>query len=605
MMKTMVAFRKKNMLFLIGCYFAFFYSFLYSQNTRTERGKSTQIHTNQVSVCENDSLFLSVLVADSLGQDFFYQWQIKEEERQDWRTIPNADMSFLQWDKVKVGMRFRCKAATSQACLIDTDCEGIIEEFAPKILPTPHPSYQISPASCGQKNASVEVKLAGVSTPYSLIWNNNSRQNTLHNIPAGKYYLQVKYGVGCTITDSVEVRQLSTLPEVKFKVTDAFCGKQNGEIQVLNPENQYYTYSWSTGEVTQSIRNLQIGKYQIAVKNAFGCTKDTIVTISQISYPSFISYEKQDASCGLANGQIRLQVTGKGSPYRYVWNNGDTSSSLLHLKAGFYYAKIKDNLGCEEISDTILIFDNKPFKPKLKISPPTCKEKQDGKIEIKLPQPDSCYLFVWTDGEVSKNRENLTEGKYEVTIKYLLSGCETQLEAMLNSPSPINIEAIDIPDSLHFALKINVTGGIAPYIYALNDTTNYQPFSLFDSLDAGQYQIFVQDANACTKMLQHTIIPIVGELQEEDIIYIPNNITPNGDGKSDDFSIKSPNLADAYIQILNTQGILVHEGWQSEDTWKGSFEGTFCAEGVYYYLVKLEYADGKKKALKGSVRLLR
>lgn len=593
------------MLFLIGCYFAFFHSFLHSQNKGTERGKSTQIRSNQVSVCENDSLFLSVLIADSLGQDFFYQWQIKEEERQDWRTIPNADMSFLQWEKVKAGMRFRCKAATSQACLRDTNCEGIIEEFSPKIIPTPRPSYQISPASCGQKNASVEIQLAGIHPPYSVIWNNHNKQNALYNIAAGKYYVQIKDGFGCKMSDSVEVRQLSTLPEVKFKVTDAFCGKKSGEIRVLNPENQYYTYSWSTGEVTQTIRNLGIGKYQVAVKNAFGCTKDTIVTISQISYPSFISYEKQEASCGLANGKIQLKVTGKGSPYRYLWNNGDTTSSPSHLKAGFYYTKIKDNLGCEENSDTILIFDNKPFKPKLKISPPTCKEKQDGKIEIKLPQADSSYLFAWADGEVTKNRENIAEGKYKVAIKHLVSGCETQLEALVNSPSPINIEAIDIPDSLHFALKINVTGGTAPYIYALNDTTNYQPFSLFDSLQAGQYYIFVQDSNACTHTLTHTITPILVERQEEEIIYIPNNISPNGDGKSDDFSIKSPNLADAYIQILNTQGILVHEGWQSEDTWKGSFEGTFCAEGMYYYLVKLEYTNGKKKALKGSVRLLR
>lgn len=85
-------------------------------------------------------------------------------------------------------------------------------------------------------------------------------------------------------------------------------------------------------------------------------------------------------------------------------------------------------------------------------------------------------------------------------------------------------------------------------------------------------------------------------------LWIPNVITPNGDGKNDRLVIPGlDNFAENELVILNRWGNHVFEKKEYQHDWTG--EG--LTEGTYYYLLKVKTAGGNWQAFKGYVTLLR
>ncbi|NSL89936.1 DUF11 domain-containing protein [Chitinophaga sp. Mgbs1] len=88
---------------------------------------------------------------------------------------------------------------------------------------------------------------------------------------------------------------------------------------------------------------------------------------------------------------------------------------------------------------------------------------------------------------------------------------------------------------------------------------------------------------------------------DDDGIFIPNVITPNGDGKNDKFTIidikRFPNST---LLIYNRWGNQVYQSKNYQNEW----DGNGLNEGTYYYILKLRTPDGEK-SYKGWIELLR
>jgi CHU_C Type IX secretion signal domain/SprB repeat len=575
------------------------------EQSKGQTNKPYTIQEQEMMLCEKDTLYMAMIVPDSSLQEIFYQWQIKQDTAKEWQNLLGQNKSYLLQFPIQQAVVYRCKAAYSDACLQNADCEDFVQNFKVAIAPHPQLRYHIQAATCGEQNAAIELQIVGDKKAYQTCWNHKWYKQNLTHIPAGMYVLEVKDVWGCTTQDFIKVPVQSASPYIDLLVKPATCGINNGEIEVLNPHNKYYSYAWSTGEVTQHIQGLGVGKYWLQIKNSLGCKKDTIITISQVSLPHSFTIDAKNTDCDKANGQISIHIQGKGYPYRYLWNTGDTLATISHLAVGIYQVSITDKQGCKEESEPIEIQPIHLFKPRLKIHDVSCAGGNDGKIEAKVMGGDSLFLFRWSNGEVSPVIEHLTAGKYELEMLQKETTCVSTVTAEIKEPLPIEITLTDIPDSMLYALKIDVKGGNPPYIYALNEAENYQPFSIFDSLLLGNYVIFVQDDKGCTKSINYAItqsLPIDENLAP---VFISNIISPNGDGKYDEFTIKSPNLSDAYIEIYNAQGDIIFENLMSENTWRGSADAAFCLPGVYYYFVELRYENGLNRDIKGSVRLIR
>lgn len=127
-------------------------------------------------------------------------------------------------------------------------------------------------------------------------------------------------------------------------------------------------------------------------------------------------------------------------------------------------------------------------------------------------------------------------------------------------------------------LEIVGTGGNPPYFYSLNNK-DWQVESRFENLIPGEYKIFVKSqTNSCTA---------VGEAV---ILNIPNVITPDGDGRNDDFEIKFiSHFPGAELSVFDRYGkLLFNSDNLYENKWKGDYSGRTVSTGTYWYHLQLE-----------------
>jgi gliding motility-associated-like protein len=87
-------------------------------------------------------------------------------------------------------------------------------------------------------------------------------------------------------------------------------------------------------------------------------------------------------------------------------------------------------------------------------------------------------------------------------------------------------------------------------------------------------------------------------------IFVPNAITPNGDGNNDYFKAVGWNLKDIHMQIYNRWGELLFESYRLDDYWDATFKGNKVMEGVYLYQIEATAKDGEKYYLHGNVTVL-
>ncbi|NUO02815.1 MAG: T9SS type A sorting domain-containing protein [Saprospiraceae bacterium] len=138
-------------------------------------------------------------------------------------------------------------------------------------------------------------------------------------------------------------------------------GGSDGSVLMGLIGNTPYQYDWqtTTGQTGEGHENLPAGNYHFSITDAMGCS-DTISAV--LSQPEAIeaSFVVANASAfNVADGSILLdQISGGTPPYRFLWNTGDTSTSLSGLAPGLYELAILDANDCEHLLNVEVSFIN-------------------------------------------------------------------------------------------------------------------------------------------------------------------------------------------------------------------------------------------------------
>ncbi|MCD4832328.1 MAG: gliding motility-associated C-terminal domain-containing protein, partial [Bacteroidales bacterium] len=334
----------------------------------------------------------------------------------------------------------------------------------------------------------------------------------------GKFYVQVTDSHGCTAIDSVTVGAPPEIVITNDTVVHNTCnGYSEGKVMLEFSGGTgvlQYTYNgtdWHNSGDT--IFNLGAAAYTFTIEDATGCTKDTLITITE---PAAISISIDDITgitCHDAmDGAITISASGGVIPYNYsiteVPNFTNTTGIFTALDSGNVYIAVQDANMCIAYGDTIYFANPDTISiDSIKVIPTTCFGTGDDGAIIVYASGGVGTLEYSTDNITFQLNDTLKGLPIGDTTIYVRDDCGIKMLDSLvtvTGPIPIVIDSIIISDvSTCYGentgqLTVYASGGTGNFEYSINGGTDYQASNTFTGLSARSYVIKVMDDDGCT-----------------------------------------------------------------------------------------------------------
>lgn len=454
------------------------------------------------------------------------------------------------------------------------------------------------------------------------------------------------------------------------------CGQKSDTVQFwfLNPDtvdlgsdttlctNQYIwlmdttsfgSYTWSTGQITDSIMVTTEGTYALTTNNACGVASDSIVVtyeeIPNISLGSDIdscitnpanlsvywdnaSYIWQNGStnntifasqegiysvtvtniCGSDSDRVEVNYVSPISfelgddtiicesdvfvmdvttnDATYLWNTGDTTAVYTVQRPGLYAVTIT-NL-CGEVSDELRVIVDSIPKVNLPSDTLVCENTP---VEVYLSEKHS-YGVEWSTGSSSNPITFHDSGAYSVRIWNRCGETTDALQVMYQPNPTVELGSdtlICLGETINLSPK-NISDGIVSYSWS----TGTEDRSILVT-EGGAYALTVTDSLGCESW---------DDIHVQDCgvsLFIPNAFTPNSDGVNDIFKVEGYGFTEFELTVYNRWGETVFVSTQVENGWDGTYANQNSEIGVYTYKVSIKAEGSYNKDLFGQITLIR
>lgn len=211
------------------------------------------------------------------------------------------------------------------------------------------------------RNGTATTTASGGTSPYRFTWNTGATTAALSGLAPGVYTVTVVDANGCSTVRSGSVSG-DNCPGLSVSgiATDLGCaGAESGSVSltVVGGTAPYF-YSWSNGQTTANLTDLNEGTYSVTVSDANGCTGNYSTTLkagSRMPKPLY-GIVAPDTVCGNETFTLRADDLFQGPNVTYVWQlpNGEEMTSntpSLKLRAtssafSGEYSALRDSAGC-------------------------------------------------------------------------------------------------------------------------------------------------------------------------------------------------------------------------------------------------------------------
>ena len=260
------------------------------------------------------------------------------------------------------------------------------------------------------------------------------------------------------------------------------------------------SYSWNTGDTTQSITVNQAGSYYAVINTINGCVDTTAIYTTTIftnadtsltaSGPlDFCRYD--DVILAGAEGQL------------YLWSTGETTPSITINQAGLYFAIATTINGC---NDTTTIYVTTIF--------PTADTSVTASGSLDFCSYDdvtltaaSGYSYLWNTGDTTQAITSNTAGSYFAVVT-APNGCKDTTDTYTTAVFDDADTNVTVSGSLDFCSHDNVILTAAAgqsYLWSSGETSQSVNIN-----QAGTYNAIVTTTNGCldtTAAFTTTIFP--------------------------------------------------------------------------------------------------
>ncbi len=316
------------------------------------------------------------------------------------------------------------------------------------------------------------------------------------------------------------------------------------------------------------IAGLSQGVYSASITDANGC--NTIVNNLAINAPNCTGFQLSsvnptDVTCTGANdGTLEILLhdegtattitveLGNGIPPQTFPVSGTDPFLMTDLPAGTYNVALFDNNGCEVtyLYNPVVITEPNDVNISGTSTNTTSLASADGTIQICASGGSGGFSASInpTAGNTTNNTacgdegiliDNLPAGTYEVTVTDA-NGCSDVLTFIINDPTcPISIDNfvvtdIDCNGDNTGVIDFNIVNGTSPFSYSFDGgmtfstPQNNNDVNISD-LNAGVYDLLIQDDNACQFIINNIIINENEMINlDADVQHVSNNGGTNG-----------------------------------------------------------------------------
>ncbi|MBO0934570.1 hypothetical protein [Fibrella aquatilis] len=373
--------------------------------------------------------------------------------------------------------------------------------------------------SCnGGANGRIDLTPSGGVLPYTYLWSTGAVTQDISGLSSNTYVVTITDANGCSFNYAVPIIQPRPLT-VQPDPSDVLCNGQTASIVTdTRGGTQPYSYLWSNGATTASVRNLP-GEaingitYSLTVTDGNGCTATTSATIKEPP-PFGIAAVVTPVACNAGStGKIVLNVEGATPPYAFTIKNPanatvSNTSVVSGLSAGVYSATIVDVFNCIQ---TVAITVQEP--PVITLSTAlthiSCYGNLDGAISLTATGGRQPFAYAWSDGGTTDNRPGLPAGSFSVVVTDA-NACTVTTAVSLTQPpllslggSFTNVACFGVTNG---QATVTPAGGTLPYTYIwAGPTSNGAITQTVSSLVAGTYSVTVTDGHGCSDEIRFVI----------------------------------------------------------------------------------------------------
>ena len=240
-----------------------------------------------------------------------------------------------------------------------------------------------------------------------------------------------------------------------------------------------------------------------------------------------------DAEGGLGNYQYELFTDVSLNPASRI--AGPQSLGIFrNLYAGTYYVNVVSE-DCTTPAQRVDIVEPTALDYTDEVINVSCNGEEDGSITVTLSGGSGNYQYAITPNLDQFDDENtfddLSPGDYTI-IAQDANGCFIELQYTITEPTIIEVSAEVLPEVCegeeNGSIELTITGGTAPYSTRMAvESTFVQDRTTFSGLAAGDYIIFIEDANGCESNIAVTVEPGVNLGATVEPIYGCNGQLPN------------------------------------------------------------------------------
>ncbi|MBD8083726.1 T9SS type B sorting domain-containing protein [Chryseobacterium caseinilyticum] len=349
-----------------------------------------------------------------------------------------------------------------------------------------------------------------------------------------------------------------------------------------------------TNEITNPTNYFSgAGFVYVRVTTSEGCIGTAKITLD--FYPVPVVTDATLTECFLENNETKGEfdltaapvssqspITKKFYPTFVDASNGTneivTALDQYVSSNSILYVRVYSDLGCYAIAK-ITLKVTPPKRSPLLVDKYICIDDRTG-----LDAGPGYQSYTWSTGATTQAVTGLPVGDYWVMLKD--NECSVKQFVSIKKTVDPAITSIEISNN---TATVIVSGGKAPYKYAVDGTSTWQDSNVFTGLSRGQHIFYVKDAYNCA--------PVAVEITVPNLI---NAITPNGDNVNDyiDYS-ELKYKGDLSFVIYDRYGNKIFTGDKFNNyKWDGKFFDKSIVTGTYWYHINWTEPNAQKTPIK-------